>query len=133
MSDLRVYIDGGNKTEELIQAIYDNLKIEKGEDAALDAMDVERGHGMSGGVVNEPVTVCAVLTFSVSLAAIIAHVIEKHWEYQHQERVLNVIVEEQKKGRNIRPLVELAKADGRVRVEVSTSLPDVSKVKPIKP
>lgn len=132
MSDVRVYVDAGDRTEELIQAIYDGLKSDQNmeENAALDAMDVERENALSGGVVNEPITVAAVLTFSATLTVTIARLIEKHWEYKHQERVLKIVVEQQNEGKNVKPLVDIAKADGRVRVEVSKTLPAISKEKP---
>ncbi len=129
MSTVRVYIDGGSETEDLIQAVFDALNGDMGEDAALYAVDVERGHGTAGGVVNDPITACAILTFSTSLAAIIARALEKRWEIQHEVRVLQIIIEQQNQGRDIKPLVDLAKADGRVRIEVAKSLPDTSKTK----
>src|SRR5579862_1636319 len=104
-----IEISTGTDTEELIQAIIDEFKTEGlSEDAALDAIDIEREHSSAGGVANEPITIAATLAFATTLAVAAARAIERWMENNQQRHMMTLLIKAQGKGSDIKPLVALA-------------------------
>jgi hypothetical protein len=120
-----IEISTGSDTEGLIQAIIDEFKTEGlSEDAALDAIEIDREHSYAGGVANEPITIAATLAFATTLVVATARGIERWMENNHQRDVLTLLIKTQGEGANIKPLVDLAKK--YAEVSKSQGLPNLS-------
>jgi hypothetical protein len=120
-----IEISTGSDTEGLIQAIIDEFKADGlSEDAALDAIDIEREHSHAGGVANEPITIAATLAFATTLVVAAARGIERWMENDHQRGMLTLLIKTQGEGANIKPLVDLAKK--YAEVSKSQGLPHLS-------
>jgi hypothetical protein len=119
-----IYVNVGQETEGLIQAIIDEFKEEgMSEDDALDAIEIDREQAPSGGVANEPVTVAAILSFATGLTIVVARAVEKWMRNRHHQEMLKMIIQAQQSKKNVKPLIELASKFGDIEVKTDRLLP----------
>ena len=84
--DIALQIEAGDKTEELIRYIFNEL-----DDENLDVTDVTKNVDTSGNIAFEPITISAILGTSTVVAILIARLIEKWMDSQKETANLELI------------------------------------------